>query len=216
MPDAIQLAQHAAAQLLGDPHPLVRQLGSPDALVSLPLTASEIRVTDLPSLRRFLAAYRDEILVPMELPAIRRAHDHASRQEVRELLTLDHELAAEPRLRHFAAASRAVGRSQLHRLLPMRDLRLVRRYWQAAEAGEAQAWHVLVYGVVLAVFALPLRPGLVNYGRQTLGGFIESAAGLLRLKESDAAQLAEDLSGTLPAAVDTALTARGPLKLLAV
>ncbi len=216
MPDAIQSAQHAAAQLLGDLHPLVRQLGSPEALVSLPLTATGIRVTDLPSLRRFLAAYRDEILVPMELPAIRRAHDHASRQEVRELVAFDRELTAEPRLRHFAAASRAVGRSQLHRLLPMRDLRLVRRYWQAAEAGEAQAWHVLVYGVVLAVFALPLRPGLVNYGRQTLGGFIESAAGPLRLKESDAAQLAEDLFGTLPAAVDTALTARGPLKLLAV
>ena len=109
-----------------------------------------------------------------------------------------------------------MGRSQLRRLLPLRDVRLVRRYWQAAEAGEAQAWHAIVYGVVLAVFALPLRQGLANYARLTLSGFVESAAGPLRLPEDQRRQLIEELLATVPAAVETSLTAAGPPRLLAI
>ena len=216
MPERIQPASPEVAPLLGDPHPLVAHLGSPAGLAGLAPLPGATPVTDMASLRRFVAAYRDEILVPVELPAIHRAHGHAARQEARELIALDRQLAADPRLRSFAAASRAVGRSQLHRLLPMRDVRLVRRYWQAAETGEAQAWHVLVYGVVLAVFALPLRQGLANYARQTLGGFVESAAGPLRLPEDRRHALTEELLATVPAAVETTLAAAGPPRLLAI
>ena len=216
MPERIQPVPPEAAPLLGDPHPLVARLGSPAGLAGLSPVRGTMPVTDVVSLRRFVASYRDEILVPVELPAIHRAHGHATRQEVRELIAFDGQLAAEPRLQSFAAASRAVGRSQLHRLLPMRDVRLVRRYWQAAEAGEAQAWHVLVYGVVLAVFALPLRQGLANYARQTLGGFVESAAGPLRLPENERCELIGELLAAVPAAVEATLAAAGPPRLLAI
>ena len=173
----------AAARLVGDPHPLCRQLAaptSPSAFLSAEV-AVPAAVRDLPSLRGFLTWYRTELLVPLEMPAIRRAFDHASRHEVRELLELDRCLKDETRLGRFAEASRAVGRAQLWRLLPMRDQRLVRRYWHALEEGRANGWHMLIYGVVLSVFSLPLRQGLLNYGQQTLAGFVRSAEQTLRL-----------------------------------
>ena len=216
MLDRSAILSKEAAGLLGDPHPLTEQLGSASGLTALASGSarSQNRVQDVASLRQFLAEYRAEILVPIELPMILRAFQHASRGETRELIALDRRLALEAGLQRFAASSQAVGRSQLRRLLPMRDLRLVRRYWRAVEAGEAKAWHVVVYGMVLAVYALPLRQGLSNYAHQTLAGFIGSAAGSLRLSEAEAERVAAEVYATLPAAVDTAIKPHSTLRLL--
>ncbi len=168
----------AAARLVGDPHPLCQQLGV-DATFGAITGANAgvpLSVRDLPSLRGFLTWYRTELLVPVEMPAIRLAFGHAQRFEVRELIELDRRLGQDGRIRRFAEASQAVGRVQLWRLLPMRDQRLVRRYSQAMESGEAKGWHVIVYGIVLAVFSLPLRHGLLSYAQQTLAGFVNSAS----------------------------------------
>ena len=196
-----------AARLLGDPHPLVGQLSSPSVLTALARADANLppAVRDLASLRGFLTWYRMEILIPLELPAIRKAFEHANRFEVRELLAVDAALVREPRLRHFGAASRAVGRSQLWRLLPLRDQRLVRRYWQAAEDGKARAWHVLIYGVVLSVFSLPLRQGLMSYGRQTLAGFVDAASRGQRWPVAECARLFWEEAGRLPSAIEMAL-----------
>lgn len=196
-----------AARLVGDPHPLAQQLSSPSTLARFTPATDTLpaAVCDLPSLRGFVTWYRTEILTPAELPAIRKAFDHASRYEVRELLALDATLAGEPRLQPFAQASQAVGRSQLWRLLPMRDQRLVRRYWNALEAGHAHGWHVLIYGVVLAVFSLPLRQGLLNYGRQTIAGFVDSAARTRDLAPAECAQLLEEESAAVRTATEFAL-----------
>lgn len=205
-------------RLLGDPHPLAERLGGTESLATLTLgTAPPIeQVLDESSLRRFLSHYQARVLAPVELPAIVRAYGYASRSQFRELLALDHALRGETRLHEFAVASQAVGRSQLHRLLPMYDLRLVRRYWQAAEAGEAHAWHVLVYGLVLAVFSLPLRQGLLNYAQQTMQGFIGSAAARLELSPAQGDAVFADCAADLPAHVEAVLQPIAEPRLLVV
>src|SRR5215218_3613558 len=182
------IAPSSPAELLGDTLPLLEQVVSAESVsVTGALThALELRsVTDLPSLRNFLDAYRKEILLPVEFPAIVRAYQHAARGEANELIALDSELANEGAIRPFAIASCRVGQRQLSKLRPMRDQRLVQRYLAAIEAGRAKGWHTLVYGVSLAMFSLPLRQGLQNYANQTLQGFIQSAARSLRLTEGD-------------------------------
>ena len=200
-----QLALSNAAEWLGDWHPLAEQLGSTEGLVTLGSVSASLRlvpVHNLPSLRLFLRNYQSQILLPFELPAIQGAHGHAARHEVRELVALDQSLAAQPILRDFAAASRRVGQSQLRKLRPLRDQRVVQRYLEAVEGGRAHGWHTLVYGLTLAVYSLPLRQGLLGYAHQTTRGFIYSAARMLHLSEHQCRSLFDNLSANLPDAVE--------------
>jgi urease accessory protein UreF len=204
------LASSEIMDLLGDLHPLVEQLGSTEGLVSLELASASLQiapVADRDGLRCFLEHYRRQLLVPVELPAIRRAFFHGSLNQTRELLALDQELAGLPVLREFASASQRVGRSQLRRLRPLRDQRLIRRYLQAVDEEQAHGWHTLVYGLTLSVYSLPLRQGLLGYARQTLRGFIHTAARPLGLSELESRQLLDDLSQDLPAIVEADLRA---------
>lgn len=193
------------AEWLGDWHPLVEQLGSANGLVALSEISASVRVApvrDLSSLRNFLRNYQKQILLPIELPAIRRAFDHTARHEVRELMEFDRQLAAEPALKIFSAASRRVGQSELQKLRPLRDERIVRRYLEAVERKEVHAWHTLVYGLTLCVYSLPLRQGLLGYGYQTARGFIHSAAKPLQLSEMSCRALVKETCLELPAAVE--------------
>jgi urease accessory protein UreF len=208
MVNQTQLALNDAAEWLGDWHPLAEQLGSTDRLVALGSVSASLRlvpVHNLSSLRLFLRNYHSQILLPFELPAILQAHGHAARHEVRELITLDQGLATQPILNDFAAASRRVGRSQLRKLRPLRDERVVRRYLEAVESGGAYGWHTLVYGLTLAVYSLPLRQGLLGYAHQITRGFIYSAARRLRLSEHQCRILFDSLSADLAGAVDALL-----------
>ena len=86
------IAPSSPAELLGDAHPLLEQLGTAESVnvTGALMQALELRsVTDVPSLRDFLNAYRKEILLPVEFPAIVRAYQHASRGEANELIALD-------------------------------------------------------------------------------------------------------------------------------
>lgn len=197
-----------AAELLGDLHPLVEQLGSLDGLVTLNGASDSLQVREvksLPALRNFLQEYHAKILSPLELPAIQHAFSHASRNELRELVALDKRLAGESLLQNFAAASRRVGQGQLQRLRPLRDLRIVQRYLAAVDSGEAHGWHTLVYGLTLAVYSLPLRQGLLGYAHQTTRGFIQSAARSLKFSEKASRDLLQELCAPFPAAVDSLL-----------
>lgn len=200
-----ELAQDAA-EWLGDAHPLVEQLGSADGLVSLHTLAEALAVrpvTDLSALGDFLHRYQQQILLPHELPAIRDAYHHAAQNHARELIALDQQLTQEPRLRDFASASRRVGQAQLQRLRPLRDERVVQRYLQALDQGQAQGWHTLVYGMTLVVYSLPLRQGLLGYAQQTTRGFIHAAARAVNATEAEYRQLFDKLCTPLPAAVQT-------------
>jgi urease accessory protein UreF len=204
------------AELLGDAHPLLEQLGSPDelAVTGAGVGAMEFsRVRDLSSLRAFLDTYHAQVLRPIELPAIVSAYQHAARGEARELITLDQSLAKETGFRDFAVASCRVGQRQISKLRALRDQRVVQRYLAAIEAGDARGWHTLVYGVSLAMFSVPLRQGLQNYIEQTACGFIERAAGSLRLSENQAAELSAHYFLAAPAAVAYALEANSALQI---
>ncbi len=195
-----QLASGEAAGWLGDWHPLAEQLGSADGLVALRSLSASLRtppILDRAGLHAFLRAYHERILRPVELPAIQTAHAHVARHELRELIVFDQQLAGETALQEFAAASRRIGQYQLQKLRPLRDERIVQRYLHAVEAGEANAWHTLVYGLTLAVYSLPLRQGLAGYACHMTRGFIHAAARPLRLSERDSRTLVEDLCGDL-------------------
>ena len=196
---------HDPAELLGDAHPLVEQLGSADGLASLHALADSLRsrpVASLPALREFLRAYHARILLPHELPAIQTAFAHARRNEVRELIAFDQQLAREPMLQDLATASRRIGQAQLQKLRPLRDERGVQRYLAAVENHEAHGWYTLVYGLTLAVYSLPLRQGLLGYAHQTTRGFIHAAARSLHFAETDCSALFDELCAPLPAAVE--------------
>jgi urease accessory protein UreF len=205
-----RLAPRDTVEMLGELHPLIAQLGSADGLVSLRALSASLRtpqVASLTALTAFLRAYRSRVLLAMELPAIARAFHHASRQEVRELIALDQALARQGGVAPMAAASRRVGRSQLQRLRPLRDQRVVRRYLQAVEAGQAHGWHTLVYGLTLAVYSLPVRQGLMSYARHTLRGFIQVSARPLGLTRADCQGLLEELCAGLPGPLERVLPA---------
>jgi urease accessory protein UreF len=199
----------ATADLLGDLQPLIDQLGSADALAALAGDVSALplrQITAAADLQAFLQNYHVKILQPFELPAIQRAFNHAARNELRELIAYDHQLADEPLLQNFASASKRVGQNQLLRLRPLRDHRLVQRYLTAVENGEAHGWHTLVYGLTLSVYSLPLRQGLCGYARQTTSGFIHAAAKSVTLSKIETAKILDDLSLTIPATVETLFT----------
>lgn len=205
MLDQSQFEPLADAELAGDLSPLIEQIGLPAGLGALAAAADPLlapRIHSLPTLRDFLKHYHAEILQPFELPAIQRAFQHAARNEARELLAFDAALGGEPQLKPFASASRLVGQSQLLRLRPLRDQRLVQRYIAAVDAGQAQGWHTLVYGLTLAVYSLPLRQGLLSYARQTSRGFIQSASRSLALSPAEANVLLDELCAGLPAAIE--------------
>ena len=193
------------AEWLGDAHPLVQQLGTADGLASLHVLAESLRarpVASLPALREFLHTYQARILLPHELPAIQTAFTHASRNELRELIAFDQQLSAEPALRDFASASQRVGQGQLQKLRPLRDERMIQRYLAAIKSGQAHGWHTLVYGLTLAVYSLPLRPGLLGYAHQITRGFIHAAARSLKLTEAECRALFDELSAPLPGSVE--------------
>ena len=207
----VQIAQGEPAEWLGDWHPLAEQLGSANGLVALGDASAALQIPqvhDLESLRRFLRHYQRDILLPHELPAIQRAFDHTSRHEVRELAAFDRQLADEPALKAFAEASRRVGQTELLRLRPLRDERIVRRYLEAVERHEANAWHTVIYGLTLALYSMPLRQGLLGYGFQTTRGFIYAAAKPLSLSEKKCRALLDELCADLPAAVETLIAQR--------
>ncbi len=202
-----QIAQEPSLWL-GDFHPLVEQLGLVDGLVTLGTVSASLQikpVENFRTLREFLKNYHSQILLPLELPAIRDAFNHASHNELRELVALDQKIAAEPLLKNFTEASRRVGESQLQRLRPLRDQRFVQRYLAAVESGEAQGWHTLIYGVTLAVYSLPLRQGMHRYAIETMRGFIHAAGRSLHFSETKAATLLEELCEDAPAAIETLL-----------
>ena len=210
------IATPAPAELIGDAHPLLEQLGVTDAvaLASDAAGAFQFRsVRDVASLRSFLDVYRTQILVPLEMPTIVAAHGHAARGEVRELVALDARLASEKALGEFAMASCRVGQRQLSKLRALRDERVVQRYLLAIGNGAARGWHTLVYGVALAVYSMPVRQGLQHYAEHTMRGFIESAARPLRLSESAIVEILSAQSAYVPRAIELTVAPQSLLKL---
>ena len=198
----------SASQILGDLTALAEQLGGPDGLCQLPVSAASLdsaKVDSVPALRQFLADYTSRILIPHELPAIARAYGHVARYEVRELIALDRELGQDEALHGFAKASRSVGCAQLQNLRPLRGERVVQRYLKAVEASEANGWHTLVFGLVLALYSMPLRQGLIHFAQQTLGGFVRAGGNRVVMQAADREKLLDAQIGSVVTAIEAML-----------
>jgi len=217
MPEEIQPAIAATDESV-DPRALAEQLGSAQELTTLSPTACShylTKIHSLPSLREFLLGYAEKTLSAHELPSIYTAYQCAAQNFSRELLALDKQLANEFASHDFQLASRHVGKRQLNRLRALKDLRLVQRYREAVNEGKAHGWHTLVYGVVLSTYSIPLRQGLLHYGRQTLGGFIESAARTLDLPDTACLELQVEMNTLIRPMIEKTLSLNGAsIKLL--
>jgi urease accessory protein UreF len=193
-----------AIRWLGGWHPLVRQIAPgegfprPDGALT-PLLAVARR--DAASLLEFLRAYKTNVLLPHELPAVQAASLHASRGEFQELIVLDRRLDTAGWVQSMADNSRRAGRAHLARLEPLRDHRGLRKYRHAVAAGEANGWHAVVAGLAMGLYALPLRQGLMDYAMHIFWSALEQSAGPAGLSAAETqrlvAELSEDLTGRI-------------------
>ena len=92
---------------------------------------------------------------------------------------------------------------------------MVQRYLRAVQAGEAHAWHTVVYGLILSLYSLPPRQGLLSYAQQTMRGFVRSAAGHLQLSPAECEDLMSEAEPCFPETVNMLLkSAAGPVSLI--
>ena len=204
----IRLSTTVTAQEHGAMSAFLEQLGAMEDLVSITAASALLQaapVRDLQTLAVFIETYLEEILIPIELPLIHKSFLHASRSECRELIALDQAASAQMVVRQFAEASRRVGHMHIRAMRPMRGERLVQRYLAAVEAGEANGWHTVVYGITLALYSLPARQGLMHYAYRTMGGFVHAAARSLQLTECECREIIEDLCDDLPQAIEATI-----------
>ena len=190
-----------ATEILSDVASLVEQVGSPGAPSSWPPGIPLGSIATLPSLKAWLTHFRQEVLGRREWPATLQAWDLARQGNARDLVALDQAWGINAVTLPFAEASRRVGQRQLNRLRALRDQRVIARYIEAIEAGRAHGWHPLVYGVYLAVFSLPLRQGLVNFGAQTLNGLARAVNRSNALSEETVLETVNAEVALLPASL---------------
>jgi len=197
----LDIAHAEAIRWLGEWHPLVRQI-APGEGVTQPSAAGSPHlpqaIVNAASLHAFLLNYKVSVLLPFELPAVKRACEHTLRNEMNELLALDRALSTESWLKPYAHDSRVAGRLHLQRLKPLRDQRCVLRYLSAVEAAEANGWHLLVAGAALGFYSLPLRQGLMDYALHTFWNAVGQVAGPLGIESKEAIALVNDLGADLP------------------
>ncbi len=189
------------SEVLGDVRSLAEQVGRADERAVVPATSSWATCRTVLALQATLTAHSREVLSAQEWPVIVRAFELARAGQARELIALDREWGTSAAQRSFSEASFRVGQRQLNRLRPLRDQRVVQKYLAAIDAGEANGWHPLVYGVVLAIFNLPLRQGLMNFATQTLGGFVDGAIQEHGLPEAECIRLLDEVCAGLPASL---------------
>jgi urease accessory protein UreF len=187
---------------------LEEQLGSPDeatAINSEAFASALTNVRTLEQLREFLTQFQTKTIAQAELPTILRAYNHARQNQVREIIDLDRSLKDTFPNEALANASERVGRNQLRKMRGLKTERVVTRYWDAVYKKEAHGWHTVVFGVVLAVYSIPLRQGLNHYGNQTVRGFLEAGAASLRLRAPEINALETSLLADMPAIVERTL-----------
>ena len=160
-------------------------------------------VTNLREFRVFLARYEKEIFCDIELPAVHSAYWFSNRGQFKELLSLDAKLTASPSLELFSEESLHVGREHLRMLQPMYDQRMVQRFRKCVINGEAKGWNPIVFGMFLSIHSIPVREGLLQFGRQTWSGFINGIREQRGFPESECSQLLKKYMDRLPSWIET-------------
>lgn len=212
MLDQIYIVPQNASEVLGDLAAFAEEVGCTDPLGRLTLATASLesmRVDSLPALQQFLDDYAANVLIRYELAAVMQAYQYAVRSQVRELIALDQQLSHVRALQGFARASGNVGKTQLRRLRPLRSERVVQRYLKSVDAGEANAWHTIVFGLVVALYSLPPRQGLIHFAHQTLGGFAHAAAPRFSMGSAETDQLLSGYTRLVASAVDALVDGQG-------
>lgn len=189
--------------LLGDVRALARHVGAG------PARTAGGAFDRLPGVHGDWAAwarqYVDETLVGEEWPLVIRAWNLAVNGRGNELVELDREWGLRVGMRSTAEASFRAGQRQLNRLRPLKDVRVIQRYLGAIESGRAHGWHAIVYGVMLAVYGIPLRQGLIHYAEQILGGLAEGMPRAIGTSDRCRDEWLETATEGLPAALSRVL-----------
>ncbi len=121
----------------------------------------------------------DRVLVEtVELPAIAASWRHAVENEYRELAALDQGTLSNPDFAAHTEITRELGHEFLNRLLPLRDTRILRRHAEAVKNGDAPGSHLIVFGLMLAVFSVPPRQALLDYAQARLPD-VDSASAII-------------------------------------
>ncbi|MBN8249823.1 MAG: hypothetical protein J0L84_20570 [Verrucomicrobia bacterium] len=197
-------AGHTAQELSagGQYQALAEALASPDTEASGACPAVIARATSVPALCEAVHRHAEHVICSREWPVVLQAWRLAREGRVRELLELDAAWGRDVSQDGFPGASVQVGRRQLGKLRGLRHERVIRRYLDAIEAGQARGWHPVVYGVVLAVYHLPLHQGLMHFASRTLASLVSAAERRHRLPASECQALLDavcsQLSGRLP------------------
>lgn len=172
------IVQHAL-RLAGDPHPLIAFLGVKGKRKNRIYPP----IKDCESYLAFLDWYTENLFIPIEAPSIIQAAEHLHYYRPRELIALDAQLSNNPILKQYCNTSRVLTLQQLRRLSPMRDQKIVRIYQTAIENHQANGWHFLIYGIVLGLFYIPYRQGLIAYAKHTYNYFSIAARDRIKLPD---------------------------------
>ncbi|MCW5558010.1 MAG: hypothetical protein KIT22_09305 [Verrucomicrobiae bacterium] len=186
------MSAHAHYRELGEALASPELEADPDWPVALAHAAS------VAALREAVDRHAERVICAREWPVVLQAWQLAREGRVRELLELDAAWGRDMAHAEFAGASFQVGRRQLGKLRGLRHERVIQRYLDAIEAGEARGWHPVVYGVVLAVYHLPLRQGLMHFATRTLAGLVSLAERRHRLPAAECQALLDAICSQLP------------------
>lgn len=146
----------------------------------------------------WLGDYARAVIAGRDWPLMLRSWEFSREGEARELIALDHAWRPDESP-NLAEASWRVGRRQLSRMRPLKDHRVVQRYLAATESGSAYGWHPLVYGVVLAVYGIPLRQGLMHYAIHAASGWCDALVRQRDWIREDGELVVERVCAGLPA-----------------
>lgn len=182
-----------AESLLGEVQSLAEEAGGPPWFVSN--RPSKGVAESVEALSHHLHHYLTETLSRQEWPVIVRARTLTQEGKHQDVVQLDQEWGLKAHQNPFSEASFRVGRRQLSKLRGLRQERVIHHYWKAIEKGTAQGWHPVVFGVVLGVYHLPLRTGLIQFASHSLEGMVTSAERIGRLP-AKACQTTLDLAIT--------------------
>ena len=186
-------------------HPSEAQLDALEDVLGADLVADALGMGPLTSADELAVAlerYRTTLLEPIELPTLTKAQRLASRGRTKELIALDQDfLGNHPEWLPLSTGSTRFGRDYLSRLRPLRDERVVQRMLEAVQAGKTPGHHHIVFGLPMAIYAIPERQGLADYAQGALAAVIASAAGKLDLTQEDRAELLAPSQAHLPSAI---------------
>ena len=187
-------------------HPYEAQLDALESILCSTTLTQALGAAPLHSateLGLLLERYRTNVLEPIELPAIARAHREATHGRALELIELDQQFAGQhPEWLLLTPASTRIGQDYLNRLRPLQDERTVQRLIEAVRFGRTPGHHLTVFGLTMAVFSIAQRQGLAEYAQYALEAVVATAAGKLKLTQADRDALLARSQACLPKAIE--------------